>query len=243
MTRNPSETDADQKRKVAWGGKKTRIFLVDDHPFMRHGLSEFIANQPNLVVCGEADNARDALTAIDRIKPDLVITDIILPGKSGLELTKDIRAMHPEIMILVMSMHDEPYYAERVLHAGARGYLMKREGGTKLVTAIQRVLEGHVYVSESIANRILESFSRGVSDSNGSPVQKLTDRELEVFELIGQARTSREIAESLHISIKTVEAHRANIKEKLNLKGGPELIRLAVRWVESKNSPGAEPAA
>lgn len=233
MTRKPPETEA--KRPAPLGARKARIFLVDDHPFMRHGLSEFIANQPNMVVCGEADNARDALTAIDQLKPDMVITDIILPGKSGLELTKDLRAMHPDIAILVMSMHDEPYYAERVLHAGARGYLMKREGSTKLITAIQQVLDGHTYVSESIANRILESLSRGRTEGD-SPVEKLTDRELEVFELIGQARTSRDIAEQLRISIKTVEAHRANIKEKLNLKGGPELIRLAVRWVESKNN-------
>jgi len=215
-------------------GKKARIFIVDDHTFMRHGLSKFLASQSEIVVCGESDNALDALTMIGRLKPDIVLTDIVLPGKSGLELVKDIRAMYPEIAVLVISLHEESYYAERVLHAGARGYIIKRDGDSQLLMAIQRVLAGQIYVSESIAGKILQIFSRGRTEAADSPTQGLTDRELQVFELIGQARTTRDIAETLHISVKTAEAHRSNIKEKLNIRGGPELIRMAVRWVESK---------
>lgn len=217
-------------------GKKARIFIVDDHTFMRHGLAKFLASQPELIVCGEASNALDALTMIGKLKPDIVLTDIVLPGKSGLELTKDLRAMYPEIIVLVISLHEESYYAERVLHAGARGYIIKRDGDTQLLSAIQRVLSGQIYVSESIAGKILQIFSRGRTEAADSPVQGMTDRELQVFELIGQARTTRDIAETLHISVKTAEAHRSNIKEKLNIRGGPELIRLAVRWVESKSA-------
>ncbi len=215
-------------------GKKIRIFIVDDHTFMRHGLVKFLSSQPEIIVCGEADNALDGLTLIGKLRPDIVLTDIVLPGKSGLELVKDIRTMYPEIHVLVISLHEESYYAERVLHAGAHGYIIKRDGDSQLLTAIQRILAGQIFVSESIAGKILQIFSRGRTEATDSPAQGLTDRELQVFELIGQARTTRNIAEALHISVKTAEAHRSNIKEKLNITGGPELIRLAVRWVESK---------
>lgn len=215
-------------------GKKARIFIVDDHTFMRHGLSKFLSSQPELIVCGEADNALDALTMIGKLKPDIVLTDIVLPGKSGLELTKDIRTTYPNVIVLVLSLHEESYYAERVLHAGARGYIIKRDGDTELLTAIRRVLAGQIFVSESIAGQILQIFSNGRTSATDSPVQGMTDRELQVFELIGQARTTRNIGEILHISVKTAEAHRSNIKAKLNISGGNELIRLAVRWVESR---------
>jgi DNA-binding NarL/FixJ family response regulator len=217
-------------------GKKARVFIVDDHTFMRHGLVKFLSSQPEIEVCGEAENALDALTAIGKLRPDVVLTDIVLPGKSGLELVKDIRTMYPEIHILVISLHEESYYAERVLHAGAHGYIIKRDGDSQLLTAIQKVLAGQIFVSESIAGKILQIFSRGRTAATDSPAHGLTDRELQVFELIGQARTTRAIAEALHISVKTAEAHRSNIKEKLNISGGPELIRLAVRWVESKTA-------
>lgn len=210
------------------------VFIVDDHPFMRHGLTHFINSQEGLIVCGEADTAAAALESILALKPDLVIADIGLPGRNGLELTKDLRVAAPTIPVLVISMHEEPYYAERVLRSGARGYIVKRLGGPKLVDAINTVLSGRIYVTEEISARLLESLS-GKPLNGADPVTaRLTDRELQVMEMIGRARGSREIAEELHLSIKTVEAHRGNIKEKLNLRTAPELVRFAVQWVESQ---------
>lgn len=215
---------------------KKRILIVDDHPIMRQGLALLIRNEPGFEVCGEAEDASQAVEVTARLKPDLVIADISLPGRNGLELIKDLLALQPGLLILVVSMHDESIYAERVLRAGGRGYVMKGEGGQKLITAIRQVLGGGIYVSDSMSARILELFSGRRTASTS--VEKLTDREFEVFQLIGQGRSTREIADELHISIKTVEVHRVNIKEKLELKTAPELIRYAVRWVEAQNSPG-----
>lgn len=214
------------------GQKQKRVFIVDDHPMMRQGLAQLVGAESDLTICGEAENAGDAIEAVTALKPDLMIADISLPGKNGLELIKDIQTIQPGLPVLVISMHDESLYAERVLRAGGRGYIMKQEGGKKLMQAIRQVLEGKIYVSEKISAGILETFSGQRSATEGSPVEKLTDRELEVFHLIGLGKGTRDIAEQLHLSIKTVDAHRANIKAKLKLNSASELIRFAVRWSE-----------
>ena len=215
---------------------KTLILVVDDHPMMRQGLAALINNEPDLTVCCEAESAGQAMDAIALRKPDLVLADITLPDKSGLELIKDIQAMHPGLRVLVVSMHDESLYAERVLRAGGRGYVMKQEGGKRLMEGIRRVLAGDVYVSDKMSKRILEIFTGQRSTSSGSPVERLTDREFEVFQLIGEGKATRDIAGKLHLSVKTVEVHRLHIKEKLELKTSAELIHFAVRWVESQES-------
>lgn len=214
---------------------KTRILVVDDHPMMRQGLAALINNEPDLTVCCEAENAAQALVAISRATPDLVLADITLPDKNGLELIKDIQALHPGLRVLVISMHDEALYAERVLRAGGRGYIMKQEGGARLMTGIRQVLAGQIYVSEKMSRRILEIFSgQRTSTAGTSPVEALTDREFEVFQLIGQGVSTKDIAQKLHLSVKTVEVHRLHIKDKLQICTAPELIRYAVRWTESQ---------
>jgi len=213
-----------------------RILIVDDHPMMRQGLAQLIGNEPDLIVCCEAENAHQALDAIQNQAPDLVLADITLPDKSGIELIKDIQAMYPGLAVLVISMHDESLYAERVLRAGGRGYIMKQEGGRKLLEAIRHVLTGQIYVSEKMSAKILEIFSGRRLEARKSPVENLTDREFEVFQLIGQGKGTRQIAEKLHLSVKTVEVHRVNVKAKLKLESSSELIRFAVRWVELQNT-------
>src|SRR6266478_68455 len=193
---------------------KTRILIVDDHPMMRQGLGLLIDHEPDLVTCGEADTARQALNLIATHKPDLVLADISLPDKSGLELIKDIKALHPKLPVLVVSKQDETLYAERVLRAGGGGYIMKQEGGKKLMEAIRQVLNGQIYVSEKISAKILEGFSGRRPEAAHSPVARLSDREFEVFQLIGQGLGTRQIAAHLHLSVKTVEVHRANMKRK-----------------------------
>jgi len=222
------------KKALAHG--KKQILIVDDHPMMRQGLGQLISAEPDLCVCGEAENAAGALDAIGTLKPDLVLADISLPGKNGLELIKDFQSLQPGLPVLVISMHDESLYAERVLRAGGRGYIMKQEGGKKLMQAIRHVLEGKIYVSEKMSANILETFSGRHAGAEGSPIEKLTDREFEIFQLMGQGQGTREIAEKLHLSIKTVDAHRANIKAKLKLTSASELIRFAVRWTESQGT-------
>jgi DNA-binding NarL/FixJ family response regulator len=207
-----------------------RILIVDDHPMMREGLRALIAREQGLGVCGEAETVSKALEAVATLRPDLVLIDITLPGRNGLELIKDLRAINPSLPILVISMHDESLWAERALRAGARGYVMKRETGPVMVAAIRKVLEGRLHVNEAVSTRILESLAgRG---SHASPIAQLSDREFEVFQLIGRGKGTVEIAEALHLSPKTVEAHRAKIKEKLELKTVPELISFACRWLE-----------
>ena len=211
-----------------------RLLIVDDHPMMRTGLAQLIGSEPDLKVVAEADNARQALTAVEKSNFDLALLDISLPDKNGLELIKDLRAVRPDLLILVVSMHDEMIYAERVLRAGGRGYIMKQEGGEKFLRAIRQVLAGQIFVSEKMSARILEIFSGRPTVNAGSPVQKLSDREFEVFQLIGQGIGTRDIAGQLHLSVKTVEVHRANIKKKLGLKTAPDLVRQAVRWFDSQ---------
>lgn len=214
-------------------GTKTRILIVDDHPMMRQGLAQLINSEPDLEVCSEANNAAQALQLAGTSKADLIIVDISLPDKNGLELIKDIRALFPDVLILVVSMHDESLYAERVLRAGARGYIMKQEGGKKLMEAIRQILAGKICVSEKMSANILEVFSGHHTREGSSPMERLTDREFEVFQLVGEGKGTREIAVHLHLSVKTVEVHRANIKEKLHLKNATELVRYALRWSES----------
>jgi DNA-binding NarL/FixJ family response regulator len=210
--------------------KKTRVLIVDDHPMTRAGLVHVINHQPDLTVCDEAESAARALDILDSSRPDLLLIDITLPGKSGLELIKDVKAMRPELLMLVISMHDESLYADRVLRAGARGYITKHEGGEKLMEAIRHVLRGKIYVSESMSAHILEIFSGGQTGLDRSSIEKLSDREFEVFEALGEGLSSQRIAKKLHLSAKTVDAHRANIKTKLQIKTTAELIAYAARW-------------
>lgn len=218
------------------GASKKRILIVDDHPVMRGGLAHLLDRQPDLVVCGEAGDPAAAFAAIQTAKPDLVLTDISMPGRSGLEFIKDLRAACPALLILVVSMHDELIYAERVLRAGAHGYIMKEAGGGALLAALRQVLAGAQYVSPRMSARILENLSARKPRGSQSPIQSLSDREFEVFQLIGQGRGTREIADRLHLSPKTVDVHRGHIKEKLGLDDATALVRYAVRWVETQKT-------
>ncbi|KAB2665329.1 MAG: response regulator transcription factor [Verrucomicrobia bacterium] len=211
-----------------------RILLVDDHPITRQGLVAMIGLEPDLQVCGEAESAGAALALLGRTKPDLILVDLSLPGRSGLDLIKDLAATHPGIPALVLSMHDEGLYAERSIRAGARGYLMKSAGGQAVMEAIRHVLSGKIYVSAAVGTRILESLGTRQQPGNGTPMAGLSDREFEVFQLIGEGVGTREIAGRLNLSVKTVEAHRAHLKEKLRVKDATGLVREAVRWVESQ---------
>lgn len=222
------------KTKPVPSSSKKRIFIVDDHPMMRQGLMQLFGNEDDLEVCGEAEDATAALQQIESTRPDLLILDISLRSSNGLELIKDLQVRLPDLPILVLSMHDESLYAERVLRAGGRGYVMKQEGGKKIMEALRQVLSGQTYVSPTIASQILDSFA-GRRKTAASPVENLTDREFEVFQLIGQGLATKDIATKLHVSVKTVEVHRVNIKQKLKLSTAAELIRFAVRWVESQN--------
>ena len=215
--------------------KKTRILIVDDHPMTRAGLIHLINHQPEMVVDGEAEDAAQALDLLASKRPDLMLIDITLPGKSGLELIKDVKAMHPDLPMLVLSMHDESLYADRVLRAGARGYITKHEGGDKLMGAIRHVLSGRIYVSESMSAHILEIFSGGQTGIDRSSIQKLSDREFQVFDALGEGLSSHEIAKKLHLSAKTVDAHRANIKTKLKINTTAELISFSARWATTQS--------
>ena len=200
---------------------------------MREGLRTLISRERDFLVCGEADTAGQALDAVANLKPDLVLADISLPGRNGIELIKDICALQDAILILVISMHDEALYAERALRAGARGYIMKEESGPTMMKAIRQVLDGRIYLSDKMSARILE-YAVG-KRTEASPIERLSDREWEVFRLIGRGRSTVQIAEELHLSTKTVEAHRARVKEKLDLKTMPELISFASRWIETQD--------
>jgi DNA-binding NarL/FixJ family response regulator len=211
-----------------------RLLLVDDHPIMRHGLAQLIRAEPGLDVCGEAGSAREGLELAGRLKPDLVVIDLTLPDKNGLELLKDIQAQYPGTLCLVLSMHDEAMYGERALRAGARGYIMKEAAADHLISAARKVLSGGIYVSDSMASRMLEQVTGQRARSAASGVETLSDRELEVLEMIGRGVATKNIAERLCISARTVEAHRAHIKEKLGVGDGAALVRYAVQWVESR---------
>jgi DNA-binding NarL/FixJ family response regulator len=206
------------------------VLIVDDHPLLRQGLALLINQQQDMQVCGEAEEAQEALHAIARHRPDIMILDISLNGPDGLELLKSIRASDPALPVLVLSMHDEAIYAERALRARANGYIMKQEATEKVLVAVRRILNGEVYLSERMSSKLLQQYIGGVPSMMQSRISSLSDRELEVFRLIGEGRATREIADELHLSIKTVETYQAHIKEKLALRSGRELIQHAIQW-------------
>lgn len=210
------------------------MLIVDDHPFIRLGLSEAIGREPGLMVCSAEANAEAALTAIETLQPDIVVTDLKLQGKSGLELIKDLGKLRPGLPVIVLSMHDEEIYAERCLRAGARGYVMKSDGPEQLVAAIRTVLGGGIHVSADASARIVQAFSGQRPKTPQSPLGKLTDREFEVFQWLGRGLSTQALAERMHISAKTVETHRMHLKSKLGLATAAELIAYAARWVESE---------
>jgi DNA-binding NarL/FixJ family response regulator len=211
---------------------KVRILLVDDHAVVRFGITQLINRQDDMTVCGEEEDASRALSSITTLKPDLVIADISLKDSSGLELMRNIKAQYPGLPVLVVSVHDESIYAEIAFRAGALGYLMKQEALEKILTAIRRVLTGAIYVSDTLAAKMLQQQVRGQTHINESPIKTLSDRELEVFQLIGQWKKTREIAEELHLSVKTIEYYREQIKRKLNLHSAAELTQHATAWVQ-----------
>jgi DNA-binding NarL/FixJ family response regulator len=212
--------------------QKRKVLLIDDHPLVREWLANLINQQSDLQVCAEASNAATALDLISQAKPDIAIVDISLEGGSGIELIKNIKAVQPQVTLIVLSMHDETLYAERALRAGARGYIMKREATKKVLQAIRCVLEGRLYISEKVNAIMTEKFVVGKSTATESPISRLSDRELEVFQLLGRGYSTRQIADELHISFKTVQAFHARIKEKLSLANATELLREAIRWHE-----------
>lgn len=219
------------------GAAPRRILVVDDHPLLRSGLIQCIGRCPDLVVCAEAGSPAEALAKLEQEQPDLLLTDMAMPGRSGFEFIKDVLALHPRLPILILSMHDEGLYAERVLRAGARGYVMKDAGGERLLAAIREVLAGGVSVSPGMAARLLNSLTGRRARGAGSPIELLSDREFEVLGLIGGGSSTREIAAQLHLSPKTIEAHRTHIRNKLSLRNGTELLRYAIHWVESRTWP------
>lgn len=212
------------------------VLLVDDHPIVRQGLSELINQQSNLLVCGEAESAVEALDLVHKLKPGFVLVDVSLKQTSGLDLVKAVRAREPRLPLLVLSMHDEGLYAERTLRAGARGYIMKQEASEKIVEAIHCILEGNIYLSEPMKEKMLQHLIQGSTESEGFSIEKLSDRELEVFQLMGNGFGTRYIAEKLHLSIKTIESYRESLKHKLHLKKGAELVQRAIQWAKSENA-------
>lgn len=214
----------------------TRVLIVEDHPIVRQGLSELINQEPDLEVCGEAADAKQALEAVEALKPDFAIVDISLPGIEGFELIKSMVSRISDLPILVLSMHDEILFAERALKAGAKGYIMKDQGAPNLITAIRRVRDNDIYVSDKIAKIILHNFAAVKKNELSSPIDRLSDRELEVLIFIGNGYGTSQIAKSLHLSVKTIETYRAHIKNKLQLANSSEIIQYAIRWVHQLNT-------
>ncbi len=212
-----------------------RIVIVDDHPLFRKGLEQLIHSDSAFAVCGEANNASEAMDVIRKLNPDLAIVDLSLPGANGIELIKNIRAEFPKLPILVLSMHDESLYALRALRAGAEGYVMKHEAMANVIQAIHEVFNGRPYLSPAMAAQVITKFAHRGSQSEADAVERLSDRELEILELIGKDNEVRQIAKLLHLSPKTVETHRAHIKEKLNLQNARQVTRFAVQWVGTRN--------
>jgi DNA-binding NarL/FixJ family response regulator len=210
--------------------ERSRILIVDDHPLFREGLKQMIDRTPDLAICGEAEDVSEALKAIGELKPDLVLVDISLGSGSGIDLVKAIKTKFGDLPVLVISMHDESLYAERALRAGAMGYVMKHERGKRVLAAISRVLGGDIYVSEKMATSMLSKLTWGKDEEPVSPVEKLSDRELEVFRMLGQVKGTRQIAEELNLTVATINTFRARIKEKLQLKTSTELAMYAIQW-------------
>jgi DNA-binding NarL/FixJ family response regulator len=221
--------------QVITAAKKCKVLLVDDHPIVRQGLALLIDREADLSVCGEAEGAHTAFHAIETLKPDIVVLDISLSGPDGLDVLKEIRTKTAALPVLILSMHDESIYAERAMRAGANGYIMKQEATEKVLVAIRRILQGDVYLSDRLTNTMLQQFVRGPVSSKTSPLVNLTDRELEVFRLIGEGHGTRRIADELHLSVKTIESYQAHIKEKLALRNARELVQHAIEWTVNVN--------
>src|SRR5438477_562801 len=224
MNKNPKCEEPEAKR----------IVIVDDHPLFRKGLQEMIHSNGNFAVCGEAGDAAEAMTVIRKLKPDLAIVDLSLPGANGIELIKNIRAEFSKLPILVLSMHDESLYALRALRAGAEGYVMKHEAMANVIHAIHEVFNGRPYLSPAMAAQVITKFAQRQAEGEADAVERLSDRELEILELIGKGKEVREIAKLLHLSPKTVETHRAHIKDKLDLKNSREVARFALQWLDAR---------
>jgi DNA-binding NarL/FixJ family response regulator len=227
-----SATSKSQNQPVT----KKRIMVVDDHPIVRQGLALLINREADLVVCGEAEEASGAMHVLASSRPDVLIVDISLNGPDGLDLLKNIRTTHPSLPVLILSMHDELIYAERALRAGANGYIMKQEATEKVLVAVRRILSGEIYVSDRIANQMLKHYITGAGTLRNSSIADLSDRELEVFRLIGEGHGTRQIAEELHLSVKTVESYQAHIKEKLSLRSARELMQHAIQWTMNEKA-------
>lgn len=215
---------------------KLKVLLVDDHPITRQGMRALVNQQPNMEVCAEADNGPQAVELVTKLQPDLAIVDIALKTSNGIELTKNIKAQAPTLPVLIVSMHDEGLYAERALRAGAMGYLMKQEASEKIVIAINRLLQGEIYLSDRIKEKMLHRLVNKKGDNMVFPIDTLSDREMEVFQLIGNGFSTRQIAEKLNLSSKTIDSYREHLKFKLNLASGAELVRHAIQW--SRNESG-----
>jgi DNA-binding NarL/FixJ family response regulator len=212
---------------------KTKVFLVDDHPIVRQGLARLLSAESDLEVCGEAEDEPTALQALHEAKPDILVVDLSLKKGSGIDLIKSVRVQFPELPVLVLTMHEESFYAERALRAGARGYLSKQEASEKILTAIRSIIKGEIYVSDRLSPKLLRRLITGSPDDDEPLISRLSDRELQVFLLIGQGRGTQEIADDLNLSVKTIETYRAHLKVKLGLKDARELVQYAIRWVLS----------
>ncbi len=215
---------------------KRRVLIVDDHPIVRQGLRRLIEQEDDLTACGEVETARDAKLAIRDLKPDAVIVDISLRQGDGIELVKDSRAHYPSLPILVLSMHEETIYAERMLSAGANGYIMKQAASDQFLVALRRVLDGGIYVSEAVGNSMIQKFASGGSYISANPIDRLSNRELQILHMIGKGLSTRQAAEALNLSVKTVESHRQRIKRKLNLNTGSQLVQYAVNWFSGREA-------
>lgn len=225
----PSPEPAAPTASPATVSQKKRILLVDDHPITRQGMKALIEQQLDLEVCGEADSAPHAVELFGKLAPDLAIVDVALKTSNGIELTKNLKAMSPTFPVLVVSMHDESLYAERAIRAGAMGYVMKQEAGEKIITAIRRLLQGEIYLNEKVKERMLQRFVNKRGETQFS-IDSLSDREMEVFQLIGNGYSTRQIAQKLNLSTKTIDSYREHLKIKLNLSSGTELVRYAIQW-------------
>ena len=210
--------------------RKRAVLVVDDHPLLRQGLVMLINREPDLIVCGEVEEASAAMTAIAKATPDILIVDISLKGPDGLDLLKNLRTIYPDLPVLILSMHDESIYAERAMRARANGYIMKQEATEKVLVAVRRILDGEIYLSNRMSNKLLHQYMHGQTVETDSRMAVLSDRELEVFRLIGEGFGTRQISEVLHLSMKTVESYQAHLKEKLSLRTGRELMQHAIQW-------------
>jgi DNA-binding NarL/FixJ family response regulator len=210
------------------------VLIVDDHPIIRQGLRRVIECEEDLSVCGEAETVRDARSAIKDLNPDVMIADISLKQGDGIELVRDVRAHHPQLPILVLSMHDETIYAERMLASGANGYIMKQAASDQFLIALRRVLDGGIYVSEAVGSNMIQKFASGGAYISANPIDRLSNRELQILHMIGKGMSTRETANALNLSVKTVESHRQRIKRKLNLSTGTQLVQYAVNWFSSR---------